>query len=198
MPNFKHAPRLRWRRQQQLLSAKPSLDLYCWLFDAASLTRRVQHACPGRFRVQVEAQGWARPRLDEAQALGLAPGRFALTREVHLLCDDRPWVFARTVIPVTTLQGAERRLAYLGSRPLGAVLFADPHMRRGAVEVAALRPGQSVYQAAVRGLRVKPKEIWGRRSLFWLTGKPLLVCEIFLPGIQACTPQPGQRRVRRP
>jgi chorismate lyase len=35
----------------------------------------------------------------------------ALIREVHLLCDDRPWVFARTIIPISTLRGRERRLA---------------------------------------------------------------------------------------
>lgn len=178
--------RLRWITKHQLPSRQPSTELRCWLFDPTSLTRRVQQACAGRFRVQVERQGWGRPRLDEYRALKLRVGRRALIREVHLLCDEQPWVFARTIIPVTTLRGAERRLAHLGSRPLGAVLFADPHMRRGPVEVARLRPGQTVYAAAVQGIRRKPAEIWGRRSVFWLGGKPLLVSEVFLPGIGGC------------
>jgi chorismate-pyruvate lyase len=35
----------------------------------------------------------------------------------------------------------------------------------------------------MRDLRDKPETIWGRRSLFRLGGKPLLVCEFFLPDI---------------
>lgn len=163
----------------------PGAALRDWLLDTGSLTRRVKQACAGRFRVQVEMQGWARPRLDEYRALGLRLGRIALIREVHLLCDERPWVFARTIIPVTTLRGRQRRLAHLGNRPLGAVLFADPRMQRGPVEVVRVPPGSALFAAAVLGLKRRPAEIWGRRSMFRLDGKPLLVSEFFLPGLCA-------------
>ncbi len=175
---------LRWREGKQLSRATPTPALRDWLLDTGSLTRRVRHACAGRFSVRVESQGWGRPRLDEYLALGLRWGRIALIREVHLLCDERPWVFARTIIPVTTLRGRQRRLAHLGDRPLGAVLFADPHMQRGPVEVACIRPDSALFAAAVQGLKRRPAEIWGRRSVFRLGGKPLLVSEIFLfPGV---------------
>lgn len=171
---------LRWLEGKQLPHCQPDPVLRDWLLDTGSLTRRVRQACSGRFRVQVEFQGWGRPRLDESLALRLRQPLRALIREVHLLCDGRPWVFARTVIPISTLRGRERRLAHLGERPLGAVLFADPHMTRGPVEVACVRPGQSLYVAAVQGLKRRPTEIWGRRSVFRLGGKPLLVSEFFL------------------
>ena len=157
------------------------------LLDPASLTRRIQAACPGCFRVQVLAQGWARPQHNEARALGMRDGSWGFVREVHLLCDDKPWVYARTVIPRTTLTGPCRRLTHLKSRPLGAVLFADPSMRRGPVEIARLTPCDKLYPAALRHLSEQPQMIWGRRSLFTLSGKPLLVSEIFLPSIP---PQP--------
>jgi len=171
---------LRWREGKQLSRLEPTPVLRDWLLHTGSLTRRVQQACAGRFRVRVEMQRWARPRLDEYRALRLRFGRIALIREVHLLCDEQPWVFARTVIPVSTLRGRQRRLAHLGSRPLGAVLFADPHMQRGPVEVACIRPGSKLFATAVKGLKRRPTEIWGRRSVFRLGGKPLLVSEIFL------------------
>lgn len=173
---------LRWRTGKQLPRTTPDA-LRDWLLDTGSLTRRVQQACGGRFRVQVEMQGWGRPRLDEYRALGLRIGRIALIREVHLLCDGRPWVFARTVIPVTTLRGRQRRLAHLGNRPLGAVLFADPHMQRGPVQVARIPRGSALFAAAVQGLQRRPEEVWGRRSVFRLGGKPLLVSEFFLPAV---------------
>jgi len=69
-----------------------------WLLDPASLTRRIQSACPGSFRVEVLFQGWAQPQHNEVRELGMRTGSWGFVREVHLLCDGRPWVFARTVI----------------------------------------------------------------------------------------------------
>ena len=157
-----------------------------WLLDPASLTRRILAACQGRFRVEVLFQGWARPQHNELRELGMRQGSTGFVREVHLLCDDRPWVFARTVIPRTTLTGPRRCLTRLKSRPLGAVLFADPSMQRGPVEIAQLTPCDKLYPAAIQHLSQHPEKIWGRRSLFTLGGKPLLVSEIFLPGIPPC------------
>ncbi|MFN2308276.1 MAG: chorismate lyase [Gammaproteobacteria bacterium] len=171
---------LRWRQPKQLPRACPEPAPRDWLLDTGSLTRRLQARCTGRFQVRVVAQGWGRPRLDECRALGLRRPLYALIREVQLLCAGRPWVFARTIIPIGTLRGRERRLAQLGARPLGALLFADPHMRRGPLEVACVCAGQPLYHTAVQGLAAPPARIWGRRSVFRLGGKPLLVSEFFL------------------
>ena len=157
-----------------------------WLLDRASLTRRIQSACPGCFRVEVLFQGWVRPQHNETRELDMRTASSGFVREVHLLCDGRPWVFARTVIPRATLTGSRRRLTRLKSRPLGALLFADPSMQRGPVEIARLSPCDKLYPAAIRHLTLRPETIWGRRSLFRLGGKPLLVSEIFLPGIPSC------------
>ena len=154
-----------------------------WLLDPSSLTRRLQQTCCGQFRVVPINQTWQRPQLNEAQALGARPHERCFIREVHLLCDDRPWVFARTVIPVRTLTGNRRRLSRLGKKPLGAVLFADPGMKRSPIEIARLESGQTLFDAATMPLLEKPSEIWGRRSAFFLDNKPLLVSEIFLPEI---------------
>lgn len=157
-----------------------------WLLDPASLTLRIQSACPGCFRVEVLFQGWAQPQHNEARELGMRTGSWGFVREVHLLCDGRPWVFARTVIPRTTLTGPRRRLTRLKTRPLGAVLFADPSMQRGPVEIARLTPCDKLFPSAIQHLAQQPGMIWGRRSLFTLGGKPLLVSEIFLPDIPPC------------
>jgi len=175
-----------WRVASRLRRHDIPETVLRWLLDPASLTRRVQLACSGTFAVQVLAQRWARPQQNELRVLGMRAGSRALIREVYLSCDGRPWVYARTVIPGTTLTGSRRRLAYLRSRPLGAMLFADPGMKRGPVEIARLMPCDRLYPAATRHLDSQPESIWGRRSLFRLSGAPLLVSEIFLPGIPAC------------
>ncbi|MDX1697479.1 MAG: chorismate lyase, partial [Thiohalobacterales bacterium] len=135
----------------------------------------------GRFRVRVLSQVSGRPRLDEARALGMNPAGKAIIRQVLLLCDGKPWIYARTIIPMSSLRGRLRRLAQLGSRPLGGMLFADPGMRRELVELARIRRGQAMYADATRGLRTKPAEVWGRRAVFRIARRPLLVSEVFLP-----------------
>ena len=121
--------------------------------------------------------------LNEAQQLNMRVSSFALVRQVHLLCDNKPWVFARTVIPPHTLRGKQRRLAKLGKKPLGAVLFADKSMKRTEMEIASIWPGQYLYQLATYHLPQTDQPIWGRRSVFYLNNHPLLVSEIFLPEI---------------
>ncbi len=175
-----------WSEQSHLLRTRVPADRLAWLIDTESLTHRVRQACGGRFRVRVLGQSWGRPLRSEARVLRLRAGERCLVREVQLLCDERPWVFARTIIPVSTLSGQHRRLARLGSRPLGAVLFADPSMRRGAVQIAAITARHGMFERATRDLKQRPAQIWGRRSVFRVADKPLLVSEIFLPGIGKC------------
>lgn len=116
----------------------------------------------------------------------MRPAGRALIRQVQLLCGNRPWVYARTVIPATSMCGRLQRLARLGNRPLGAMLFADPGMRRGRVELARITPGQTLFAAALGHTgRDTPAAIWGRRSVFRIADKPLLVSEVFLPQFPA-------------
>lgn len=171
-----------WGREAARLPRAPA-RYAAWLRDPSSLTQRVQAACSGRFHVAVLSQAWQAPSRSEARALHLRPGVRALVRQVCLMCDDTPWVYACTVIPRGTLTGAQRRLARLHTRPLGAVLFADPTMRRGRAEVARLMHGDCLFAQAAAALSQPPAEIWARRSLFFLRDKPLLVTEAFLPAI---------------
>lgn len=162
-------------------------DLASWLLYRKSLTRRIQQMCPGRFAVQVVSQVWQRPFFSEKHALGVPDREICLIRQVRLLCDRQPWVFARTAIPVSTLRGERRRLQHLGNRPLGAMLFADRRIHRHANEIARLTPDHTIYQLAVTGSAGQPPEIWGRRSVYDFSGRRLLVNEIFLPALRhAC------------
>jgi len=180
----------RWQQHNRFRCGAIPPDLSNWLLDPESLTLRLQQLCPGRFEVRIVSQQRGRPALNEAQALGMRRGSHALIRQVQLLCGGRPWVFARTVIPVNSLHGELKHLARLGTRPLGGVLFADPGMRRGVVELACIQPGQALYSAATAHLRKRPPAIWGRRSVFTIARKPLLVSEVFLPDFPVASGAP--------
>lgn len=179
----KHRVEPVWRPYRHVLRSRVPQRLWPWLLDASSLTRRLQQSCSGKFSVRVISQGWERPMLSERRSLGMPQGQRAIVRQVQLLCGGEPWVFARTVIPIGTLTGAQRHLAHLGEKPLGAVLFADPSMQREVVELACIATGQRLFRRATHSLAKAPVSIWGRRSVFRLAGKPLLVNEVFLPGV---------------
>ena len=165
-----------WRLLRHCHRGQVPGDWRPWLEDRGSLTRRLVARGGGDFRVEILRQRVARPTPSEARALGLPPGRRAMIREVILWGRSRPWVFARSIIPLTTLTGRQRRLRQLDDRPLGHVLFSDNSMRRGPVAVARIPGATLPAPVTAPGTR-----LWGRRSVFHLDGKPLLVAEIFLP-----------------
>jgi chorismate--pyruvate lyase len=160
-----------------------------WLLDEGSLTRRLQ-AQGGEFRVQRLQQGFARARASENRILGCDPRAMALVREVLLTLDGRPVVFARSVFPHHSLRGDLRHLRSLGGTSLGAILFRRRDMRRSPFQVTWLA-GDGGYLP--RDLPAQGP-VWGRRSVFELGGRRLLVSEVFLPGFP---PHPGGRSLER-
>ena len=158
-------------------------DLAAWLTAGESLTRHLQGICGDEFMVELRGQRWSRPLAGERAELGMPDRAWALVRQVYLCCGPRRLVYARTVMPRSTLQGRRRRYARLGRRPLGEVLFAFPDVRRGPLEVAMLAPGDVLHDAALEGRGAGGDSLWARRSVLTVAGHPLLISEVFMPAI---------------
>lgn len=152
-----------------------------WLLDPGSLTSRVKAVCTN-FRVRVVRQGRISGWLDEAPLFGARRGRLLLGRDVVLIGDDVPVVFAHSVLLADDLRGTWHAIGSMGTKPLGAALFADPRIERRPLHYRKLHEGHPLYFAAQAALGVRLPEVWARRSLFCLRGAPLLVTEVFLPG----------------
>lgn len=164
-----------------------------WLLDTDSLTQRLQLG-GASFSVQRRSQGWHKPTLSERKALKLPSKQLALVREVVLLRDGEPVVFARSVFPSTTLTGELRWLRQLQNRSLGSILFSSPGLQRSPFEVTRL-PGSTPL--IPRDLH-QDTPVWGRRSVFLLNQRPLLVGEIFLESFHPwCERRSLQRSQRR-
>ena len=172
-----------WRTREMLMGRTIAAEISPWLFERGSLTRRILLHCRNTFRVEVLSQQWQRPMLNEALRLGVQPEQHALIREVLLYCGDTPWVFARSILPRQTLTGPDLFLAKLGNRPLGEILFSDPNITRDTLEIAVIKKNQHMFSSATECLNTSPESIWARRSVFYLHKKPLLVNEVFLPGL---------------
>lgn len=147
-------------------ASHPLLDIPAslrdWLLSSGSLTQQLTQFAHGQFHVQPFKQQFQRVLLHESQLLGIPHTANAWVREVYLYGDQaQPWVKARSIIPVKTLNGKGRQLKYLGSRSLGSVLFGR-HAPLCQRQIARLPAG------------------WARRSLYIWHQQPLIVQEVFL------------------
>jgi chorismate--pyruvate lyase len=153
-----------------------------WLTDASSLTARIAARCDS-LRVRVLRTGLAQPTEDERRLVGLARKHCAWAREVLLVADGVPVVFAHTVLAPRNLRGPWRMAAGMGGRPLGAALFAQPHIVRGPLHCERITAAHPLHRRVEKALGRKLPVLWGRRSRFLHGGNPLLVTEVFLPEI---------------
>ena len=87
----------------------------------------------------------------------------------------------RSILPFTTLTGRLEALRHIDSQPLGAVLFNDPSMSREPVAASYMTAADLHVPKSICN---QMTHLWGRRSVFRLDSKPLLVSEIFLPSFQ--------------
>ena len=167
-------------RSQWLAKAFQARAYQPWLIDTGSLTARLQLRYK-HFAVKPVAVKYAKPIADESVLLHLPTYKTALIREVLLMGNNQPVVFAHSVLPQTSLQGAWNGLGRLGNKPLGATLFANPKVRRTPLEYKKLSPHHTLFKRATPHLIIKPTHLWARRSIFSLNRAKILVTEIFLP-----------------
>ena len=139
-----------------------------WLMEEDSMTRRFERYCQ-QVTVNVLSEGFVQAA-DAGSDVALLPAEQRFwRREIELCGDGTPWLVACTLVPESTLVGPEKKLQELGTVPLGRYLFASSTLSRDFIDVG--RSG----------------ELWGRRSRLRLSGKPLLLTELFLPASPLCT-----------
>lgn len=134
-----------------------------WLRLKDSMTRRFEQHCQ-KVTVEVLFEGFVEgQRQDRAALYGLPNEPRYWRREVILRGDGEPWLAGLTLIPESTLTGPELALGQLGTTPLGRYLFSSSTLTRDFIDIG------------------RSQGLWGRRSLLRLSGKPLLLSELFLP-----------------
>src|ERR1700760_141915 len=161
-----------------------------WLQIAASRSARIA-SVGGRLTVRVLRQGPVRLQPAEAERIGCPAGAAAHGREVVLLADGVPVVYARSVLQAVHARGTWKAIRGLGNRALADLLFGLPAAQRSGFEFARFAPGSGIAAAVHRRWRDATGTNWGRRegwarcSVFTRRGAPLLVTECFAPTIAA-------------
>lgn len=152
---------------------------YKWLIDNGSLTARLK-ARYASFAVQPLRVKYAKPIVDEAAMLHLPVHKTALIREVLLMGNNNAVVFAHSVLPRASLRGEWRGLGKLGNKALGAMLFANPKVKRKPLEYKKLSRQHPISMRVAEHMQNSTKALWARRSVFQLNCARILVTEVFL------------------
>ncbi|MEY4593164.1 MAG: hypothetical protein RIR18_2059 [Pseudomonadota bacterium] len=155
--------------------------LRSWLHEPGSLTRRCQRQF-AELLVQPVLQGRAPSLLDT----GHSGCQFSTIREVLLVGDGNPFIFAHSV-----LTGAKRGplscwLSGLGGRSLGTLLFRHPGFRRGKLKYACLDQRSALYRACLAKLPASSfihqqgPRLWARCCEHRFGRQSIWVAEVFL------------------
>lgn len=176
---FKREPL--WQENRPGLRHKLPLTVQSWAYESGSLTQRLRDRYGNAVAVKVLVQRWCTPFLSERRLMSLQEQRFHLVREVLLHANDIPLILARTIIPETTIKAVNNKLAHLGNRPLGEIIFSYPKLERVAMDISLIKP-QTWTDSALIEADIK-QEIWGRRTVYGIAHHQMLVSEFFLPSI---------------
>ena len=175
-------PRTHLAWQNKPLRSADSTALIPWLQDRGSLTARLQ--ARGRFTLRLQRQNLGIPTREDAKALNIRPNKLAWIREVVLICDGIPLVFAHTVLPYRPHGPMTGWLARLGNKSLGALLFSRAGFKRGAFECKRLDHRHRLFLPAITAIQTTnepPSNLWARRSRFEFGAQNVLVTEVFSP-----------------
>lgn len=134
------------------------------LCDNSSLTEKLVARAGSSFRVQRLEECWQAVS-DKSLRQQFGPideqHRF-WSRKVLLHGNGEPWVLAHTLMPEHSACSDLASILELGDKPLGRFLFSQPQL---------LRANLQLVQTA--------DQIMGRRSVFYLFSKPIMVAEFF-------------------
>jgi chorismate--pyruvate lyase len=155
------------------------------LSDTGSLTQKIERAIGQKLQVQVLRDCPQTLNSDESRYFHFKIRRCRV-REVLLCANNIPLVMAHSVIPTLSSSGSNHSVLRLGSKPLGAVLFAKTRMHSRAKpprDVARLDKGSALWKKCSKHDVELSSPLWARRTLYRLKGHPILVNEIFLPAL---------------
>lgn len=163
-----------------------------WLREDVSLTLKLKTKY-AHFEVIPIAESATLTLLDEYAQLNIHRTDRAFVRDVLLKGNGHAVVFAHSVMPLPLLRSRWARLTKLGKRPLGAVLFRNPTIKRSALVFKKLNQHHALFEKVMSAympeeLKHPPTSLWARRSVFSLgqqVKSPLtiMVTEVFLPEI---------------
>lgn len=138
-------------------------ELKTWLYASGSLTQQLTDLASGTFNVQPVKEHFQRLRFEDAKWMKMPFQHTSWVRESYLYgCDEKPWVKAKSIFPILSLQKKARIFQHIGTKPIGLFLF------------------QRTNPACERRV-IWQEDGWTRQSCYTWHGCKFIVQETFLP-----------------
>ncbi|TCB80133.1 chorismate lyase [Acinetobacter sp. ANC 3781] len=141
-------------------------ELRPWLYAYGSLTQQLTDVAAGIFKVEPIQEHFQRLNFSDAKWMKMSHQHSSWVRESYLYgCEDQPWVKAKSIFPILSLQSRARIFQHIGKKPIGWFLFqrTNPDCER---RVVLLEDG------------------WTRQSCYTWHGCKFIVQETFLPAFE--------------
>lgn len=144
------------------------LDLKPWLCASGSLTRQLTDFANGQFSVELIKESFQRLTQSDAKWMKMPHQHSAWVRESFLYgSQQHPWVKAKSIFPILSLQGRARIFQHIGTKPIGHYLFqrTNPQCERRIILL---------------------DEGWTRQSCYTWHNCKFIIQETFLPAFIDC------------
>ena len=152
-----------WIRYEEMMKLVNNDYIKSWLIENGPITKRISDN--ENFELNL-----IRDEIDEVDErdkkyLGNITGDIKV-REVILLGNKVPKVYAKSLIPVHTVEEGFSKLGSLGTKPLGDILFEKDIFNKVDVLYSTFKHEVNIF--------------WGRKTKYLVKNLPFSVMEIFL------------------
>ena len=154
------------KRAYKIQDMQIPAELHTWLYASGSLTQQLTDLAAGAFKVELIQEYFQRLNFSDAKWMQMPHQHTSWVRESYLYgCDAQPWVKAKSIFPILSLQARARIFQHIGNKPIGWFLFqrTNPHCVRRVILL---------------------DEGWTRHSCYTWHGCKFIVQETFLPAFE--------------
>mgnify|MGYP001414746706 FL=1 len=152
-----------WNTYEAIEHELTNAEIKSWLLEQGPITKRIKSIA--EFRLELIQDELSDATDDEILFLKIASEEIRI-REVILYGNENPIVFARTIIPNTTIEKGLKELGKIGNKPLGDILFEKDIFSKEDIVFATFKDEESLF--------------WGRKIKYTVKDQPFSVMEVFL------------------
>ena len=138
-------------------------EILSWLNEAGSITSRIKSFSNFKLKLLKDGPGEVDIIEDDLIISNYEENNI---REVILLSNEEPLIYAKSIIPLETIKLGLNILGNLKENPLGDILFSNPEIKKKYMCFARFQSKEEIF--------------YGRKGIYTVKGYPFSVCEIFL------------------
>ena len=138
-------------------------EILSWLNEGGSITSRIRSFSNFKLKLLKDGPGEVDIIEDDLIISNYEENNI---REVILLSNEEPLIYAKSIIPLETIKLGLNILGNLKENPLGDILFSNPEIKKKYMLFARFQSKEEIF--------------YGRKGIYKVKGYPFSVCEIFL------------------